>query len=83
MARRTVFCVQAYQRRDGRLEGRLRQEFTSATEAEDLGARLALKSAGVVVYALAGDPEAGVWEEPEIFALHGEAPDEIASPGTD
>lgn len=74
MARRTVFCVQTYGRKDGRLVGTQRHEFTSATEAEDLGRRLAVTAAGVVVFSVEGDPEAEAWDEPEIFAVHGEAP---------
>jgi hypothetical protein len=46
---------------------------TSAVDAEALGFRLARRRAGVVVYEMCGDPEADIWDEPEVIAAYGVA----------
>lgn len=74
MARRTVFCVQSFKRAGRQLLPERAAQFGSATEAVELGERLRPRSAGVIVYALRGDPEAEAWEEPEVFMAHGLVP---------
>lgn len=74
MVQRTVFCVRAFRRDQGRLVEVQTVEYPSASEAEEVGARLSRSAAGVVVYSLEGAPEVGAWGEPELFATHGDTP---------
>lgn len=74
MAPRLVFSVQTYVRRGRDLAPAARYEFLSGVEAEEAGRDLSRVTDGVLVYAQFGDPDIGVWEEPEVFARHGDAP---------
>lgn len=69
MARQTMYCVQTYLKRGGRLVLGERYGFTSASEAEERGAALGRRVAGVLVYAVEDGAEEG-----EVFASVGEVP---------
>jgi hypothetical protein len=76
MARRAIYCVQAYRRGGAGLEKADLRQFPCASEAEEEALRLRSRRAGVVVYTQHGYPEADVWDEPEVLAAHGEGPEE-------
>lgn len=74
MTARTVFCVQAYFRRDRRLTPGALYEFDSGLDAEEAGRELSRAADGVLVYAVECEPRYEVWGEPVIFARYGETP---------
>ncbi|MBD3817897.1 MAG: hypothetical protein IE912_03145 [Brevundimonas diminuta] len=70
----TIYCVQTYRRQGRQVEaGQLRQ-FAEETAAVNAGNALAPRVAGVVVYALTGEPEADFWDEPKLLFSHGATP---------
>lgn len=75
MDTRLCYFVQPYVRRAGRLEAAPLERFCCAVEAEVAGERLSRRVAGVLVYMVEGDIEAGVWGEADVLARHGVLPD--------
>jgi hypothetical protein len=75
MRRKTVYCVQAYKRSPRGLERINLLQFTSATEAEEVCGKLSSHVAGVLIYALEGDPDTEIWGEPERWSFLGEVPE--------
>jgi hypothetical protein len=75
MTVRTVFCVQPYRGRFGRLEPLRMQQFASASEALAAGRALTERASGVLVFRVEGEPDFGEWAAPEVLARHGELPD--------
>jgi hypothetical protein len=70
----TIYCVQTYRRQGRQLEaGQLRQ-FADEATARTVGITLAGRAAGVVVYAISGEPETDFWDEPRLLSRHGDAP---------
>lgn len=74
---RTIFCVQPYLRREGRLvKGDLRRLLSR--EAAIRAARATKGcAAGVVVFRVLGSAEADYWTEPALIAKAGEVPSEV------
>lgn len=54
--------------------------FLCAQDAEEGGALLAKMADGVVVYQQIIDPEAQIYDEPEVLAVHGDVPSEALAP---
>ena len=75
MRRRRVFCVEAFWRAGLELRQASLQQYESGSEAEEVALDLSHKRAGVALYQLEGDAEAGVWSEPELLAVYGEVPE--------
>lgn len=71
----TYFCVQAFRWRGDTLELSHLSRFTSATEAEATGELVGRQTAGVLVYAVDGEPEHDIWNEPRLLATHGVVPE--------
>lgn len=70
----TIYCVQAYRRQGRQIEtGQLRQ-FADEAAARSAGEAIARRAAGVVVYAITGEPEADFWDEPRVLSQHGDLP---------
>lgn len=76
MARKTIYCAQAFWRRAGRLAGGEVRYFTSEERARS-GADILLTGAdGVAVFSLEGHPDEDLWDEPKMIALMGDVPSE-------
>lgn len=74
MARKTIYCAQAFWRRDGRLVGGEVRQFLNEERAR-LGGEILLTGAdGVAVFSMEGHPDEDLWEEPTLIDLMGDAP---------
>lgn len=75
----TVYCVETYWRASPRrLErGQLRQ-FGDRETALRVGRTMALRRTGVLVFSVAGEPVADIWQRPRTIARFGDAPAEAA-----
>lgn len=77
MAKRTIYCVQAYGGRAGRLVPRPLQQFGSAREALQSGERLSPRVSGVVVFRVSGEPDFDQWDDPEVLVARGQVPRDV------
>lgn len=75
MARKTIYCAQAFWRRRGRLVGGEVRQFLNAERAMVGGEILLTGADGVAVFSLEGHPDEDLWDEPKLIALLGDAPD--------
>ena len=74
MARKTIYCAQAFWRREGRLIGGEVRQFLNEERARQ-GADILLTGAdGVAVFSLEGHPDEDLWDEPKMIVLLGDAP---------
>lgn len=74
MARKTIYCAQAFWRRGGRLVGGEVRQFLNEDRAL-AGADILLTGAdGVAVFSLEGHPDEDLWEEPRLIEVMGDAP---------
>ena len=74
MARKTIYCAQAFWRRDGRLVGGEVRQFLNEDRAL-AGADILLTGAdGVAVFSLEGHPDENLWDEPCIISVLGDVP---------
>lgn len=74
MARKTIYCAQAFWRRGGRLVGGEVRQFLNEDRAR-AGADILLTGAdGVAVFSLEGHPDEDLWEEPRLIDVMGDAP---------
>lgn len=74
MARKTIYCAQAFWRRGGRLVGGEVRQFLNEDRAR-AGADILLTGAdGVAVFSLEGHPDENLWDEPKMIALLGDTP---------
>jgi hypothetical protein len=78
MARKTIYCAQAFWRRGGRLQGGQIHQFLNAERAMEGGEILAAGADGAAVFSLTGEPDVDYWDEPVLLATFGNAP---GSPG--
>lgn len=70
-----VFCVQTIWRASAsRYEPGQFQQFGTRQGAVEEGKRLARSRPGVIVFRVAGDPVADIWQAPEVIARFGDAP---------
>lgn len=74
MPKTTIYCVQPFWK-DGRklARGPLKQ-FKKEEEARAAGEVAAKRNAGVLVFSVAGSPEADVWDEPIVILKRGDVP---------
>lgn len=76
MARSTIYCVQTFEQKGGKLVQAGLRQLKAKSEAERIGANSADKFAGVLVYSVDADPEFNDWGDPVMIARYGQAPDE-------
>lgn len=74
MARKTIYCAQAFWRRNGRLMGGEVRQFLSEERARQGGEILLTGADGVAVFSMEGHPDEDLWEEPRLIAVMGDAP---------
>lgn len=74
MARKTIYCAQAFWRRGGRLVGGEVHRFTNRERAESGGEILLTGADGVAVFSVEGHPDEDLWDEPVLLGLWGDAP---------
>ncbi|KQW79746.1 hypothetical protein [Brevundimonas sp. Root1279] len=86
MARKTIFCAQAFWIRRGRLQGGQVHQFLNEERARE-GAEVLIAGAdGVAVFSVEGHPDEDLWEEPRLIATFGQTPtptEEAADPWVD
>lgn len=74
MARKTIYCAQAFWRRGGQLVGGEVRQFLNEDRAR-AGADILLTGAdGVAVFSLEGHPDENLWDEPRMIAAWGDTP---------
>lgn len=74
MARKTIYCAQAFWQRQSGLSAGVVHQFMSEERALE-GARVLLTgSDGVAVFSVEGHPDEDLWERPVIIACYGSAP---------
>lgn len=74
MARKTIYCAQAFWRREGRLVGGEVRQFLNEDRAL-AGADILLTGAdGVAVFSLEGHPDENLWGEPRMISVLGDVP---------
>ena len=74
MARKTIYCAQAFWRRGGRLVGGEVRQFLNEERAMAGGEILLTGADGVAVFSLEGHPDEDLWDEPRMIALLGDTP---------
>ncbi|PZT99868.1 MAG: hypothetical protein DI624_04130 [Brevundimonas sp.] len=74
MARKTIYCAQAFWRRDGRLIGGEVRQFLNEERARQGGEILLTGADGVAVFSMEGHPDVDLWEEPRVIEIMGDAP---------
>lgn len=74
MARKTIYCAQAFWRRGGRLFGGEVRQFLNEQRAMVGGEILLTGADGVAVFSLEGHPDEDLWDEPRMIALLGDTP---------
>ena len=77
MSRRLFYFVQPVLRDGGRLVAGEPRAYGCATDAEQAGEALSGRVPGVLVYMMEGDPDHGGWDEPELLARYGRAPEPV------
>lgn len=74
MARKTIYCAQAFWRRNVRLMGGEVRQFLSEERARQGGEILLTGADGVAVFSMEGHPDEDLWEEPRLIEVMGDAP---------
>lgn len=70
----TIFCVETFGPSGRRLDPRRLSQHGDRPDAMAVARDEARRRAGVLVFSVTGDPFAGVWQEPQIVARYGKAP---------
>ena len=74
MARKTIYCAQAFWPRGGRLRGGEVHQFLNRERAIAGGRALFTGAPGVAVFSVVGYPDIDLWEEPKMLETFGEVP---------
>lgn len=74
MARKTIYCAQAFWSRRGRLKGGEVHQFLNRERAVEGGRALATGVPGVAVFSVDGYPDIDLWEEPRMLETFGDVP---------
>ena len=74
MARKTIYCAQAFWPRRGRLKGGEVHQFLNRERAVEGGRALATGAPGVAVFSVDGYPDIDLWDEPRMLETFGEVP---------
>lgn len=76
MARTTIYCVQTFEHKRGKLVQAGLRQFKKQAEAERTGAYSSDKFVGVLVYSVDADPEFDDWGDPVMIKRYGETPED-------
>lgn len=79
MARKTIYCAQAFWRCGGRLIGGEVRQFLNEERARAGAAILLTGADGAAVFSLEGHPDEDLWEEPRLIEVWGAAPETLAA----
>ena len=74
MARKTIYCAQAFWRRGGRLVGGEVRQFLNEERARQGGEILLTGADGVAVFSLEGYPDVDLWDDPQLIEALGDVP---------
>lgn len=74
MARKTIYCAQAFWLRGGRPRGGEVHQFLNEERAREGGRALLSASDGVAVFSVEGHIDEGLWEEPCLIETFGSVP---------
>lgn len=74
MARKTIYCAQAFWLRSGRLRGGEVHRFLNEDRAREGAEVLLTGSDGVAVFSLEGHPDEDLWEDPRLIETFGHVP---------
>lgn len=74
MARKTIYCAQAFWLRGGKLAGGQVHQFISEERAREGALALVTGSDGVAVFSVEGHPDEDLWEEPRLIETFGATP---------
>ncbi|WP_341020946.1 hypothetical protein [Brevundimonas diminuta] len=74
MARKTIYCAQAFWRRQGRLWGGQVHQFLNRDRAIEGGQALFNGAYGVAVFSVVGYPDTDFWGDPLMIEVFGEVP---------
>lgn len=75
MARKTIYCAQAFWVRQGRLWGGQVHQFLNRERAVEGGRVLASGAVGVAVFSVDGYPDVDLWDDPKMLESYGEVPE--------
>lgn len=81
MARKTIYCAQAFWLRGGRLRAGEVHQFLNEERALEGGQVLLTGSEGVAVFSIEGHPDEDLWGDPVMIETFGLVPslDEVAA----
>lgn len=74
MARKTIYCAQAFWHRGGGLTGGEVHQFLNRERAIEGGQALFTGAHGVAVFSIVGYPDIDLWEEPRMVEAYGDVP---------
>jgi hypothetical protein len=74
MARKTIYCAQAFWRRRGQLVGGEVYRFHTEERARRGAAALLTGNQGVAVYSVSGHPDEDLWNDPVMIETFGDVP---------
>lgn len=74
MARKTIYCAQAFWLRGGKLAGGQVHQFISEERAREGASVLVTGSDGVAVFSVEGHPDEDLWDEPCLIETYGVVP---------
>lgn len=74
MARKTIYCAQAFWSRDQQLVGGVVHQFMTEERARAGGEILAGSAHGAAVFSLTGEPDVDFWDEPVLIQTFGQTP---------
>ena len=74
MARKTIYCAQAFWQRGGGLTGGEVHQFLNRERAIEGGQALFTGAHGVAVFSVVGYPDIDLWEEPRMVEVYGDVP---------
>ncbi|MFY0400825.1 hypothetical protein [Brevundimonas naejangsanensis] len=74
MARKTIYCAQAFWHGSGGLQGGEVHQFLNRERAVEGGEALFTGANGVAVFSVVGYPDIDLWEEPRMLKVFGDVP---------
>lgn len=74
MARKTIYCAQAFWFRDGRLRGGEVHQFLNEDRARIGADALRTGCDGVAMFSIDGHPDEDLWENPRLIETFGAVP---------
>ena len=74
MAKKTIYCVQAFWKNDRKLAMGAMRQFKTEEAAREAGLSASRRNVGVLVYSVEGCAELDDWGDPRVLARHGDVP---------